>query len=515
MAPKTPPAVGIDLGTTYSVVAYLDAHGEPRTIANSEGDPWTPSVVLFEDDVVTVGKEAQKAASLEPDKFANFAKRDMGDEFYHREIAGQKIPPEVIQSMILRKCKHDAEIKLGPIQKAVITVPAYFNEPRRKATQDAGQLAGLQVIDIINEPTAAAIAYGREQGFLNERGETKRTERILVYDLGGGTFDVTLMEINGKDYNTIATAGDVHLGGIDWDQRLVDCVAKHYRDKFKAEPRKDPAALQRLLREAEDVKRALSSREKTVFTFEHLSQGIRVPITREQFESLTEDLMQRTIFTAGSLVKQSPFEWKEITRVLLVGGSTRMPIVKRSLEKEFGVQVDQSLSTDEAVAHGAAIYAGMLLSAEAGIEPQMSITNVNSHNLGILGRETETGRPKNAVIIPKNTPLPVTKGKRFQTGKDGQRSVKASVIEGGNASGQNSTPIGDCVVRDLPAGLPAGTAVEVFFTYARNGRMTVRARVPSLDKEAVLSVQRQAGLSDEKLQEWQGRLGQVKLTIEG
>ncbi|MBM81322.1 MAG: hypothetical protein CMJ78_12125 [Planctomycetaceae bacterium] len=508
------PAIGIDLGTTFSVLAYLDAHGEPKSVANAEGDLLTPSVVLFEDSLVTVGKEARKAAALVPEGLAAFAKRDMGEPAFHREISGSKFPPEVIQSLVLSKLKHDAELQLPRVEQAVITVPSYFNEPRRKATQDAGQLAGLDVLDIINEPTAAALTYGAKQGFLNERGEAAKTERVLVYDLGGGTFDVTLMEIEGKNYNTIATGGDVYLGGIDFDRRLIDHVAAAFQEKHGGDdPKQDLATLQRMTQEAEDVKRALTNREQTTFTVEHKGQGMRLQITRNLFESLTEDLLMRTMFTIRNVLRQANCEANQVTRVILVGGSTRMPMVARQLEKELGQTIDRSISTDEAVAHGAAIYAGILQNERAGIKSSVSVVNVNSHSLGVLGTEEATGRPRNAVIIPANSQLPLVMGKRFSTAKDGQRSIKVSVIEGGNASGQNATPVAQCVIRDLPPNLPKGTKVEVFFSYQQNGRMKIRARVPKLDKEATLVVQREVGLSDENMVAWQQWIDGTNLSL--
>jgi molecular chaperone DnaK len=501
------PAVGIDLGTTFSLVAHLDPAGRPWTIPNAEGDMLTPSVVLFEGSSAVVGKEAVKAAALEPERIAQFAKRDMGSSVYSKAINGEHLPPEVIQSLVLEKLKRDAEAKLGPFRKVVITVPAYFNEPRRKATQDAGRLAGLEVMDILNEPTAAAIAFGVQEGFLTPKGESKRSERLLVYDLGGGTFDVTLMEIDGKNYNVRATAGDVHLGGIDWDQRVADYVAEQFQTKFRGiDPRQNPAGAQRLLREAEDAKRALSAREATTISFEYAGQGIRVPITRQHFETITADLLERTRFTTRNLLKEAGVGWGDITRLLLVGGSSRMPMVQNMLEQESGRKADRSLSLDEAVAHGAAIYAGLLLASEAGSRPWVQVRNVYSHSLGVLGIEKATGRRRNKVMIPRNTPLPTTKRARFKTHRANQRAVEVKVVEGGDASGHNSTPVGKCVLRDLPPGLPAGTPVEVAFTYAENGRLEVTARLPDLNKEAALTIERESGLSDVLLHQWDQKL---------
>lgn len=510
-SPQTP--IGIDLGTTFSVVARVDRHGRPETLPNSEGERWTPSAVLFEEGSVIVGSEARNAAYLEPDGFADFAKRDMGDADYHREIFGETYPPEVIQSLVLKKLKVDYEERYGAMSDVVITVPAYFNEPRRKATQDAGKLAGLNVLDIINEPTAAAIAYGFQQGFLNEDGQAAEMERVLVYDLGGGTFDVTVMEISGNDFKTVATGGDVYLGGIDFDQRLIDYACEQFIQKFEKDPREDAAGVQRLKRIGEDVKRALTYREKTTFPVDQFGYSLRVPITREQFEEMSADLMTRTIFTIRSVVRQAGLQMSDLTRVLLVGGSTRMPMVGATMQKEFRLELDNSVSTDEAVAHGAALYAGVLMAKETGGISGMSVQNVNSHSLGVLGTDTKTGRPRNGIVVPANTPLPVAKGKRFTTARDGQTSVKVAVIEGGNATGQNSTLVGECVVRDLPEGLPKGTQVDVIFTYRENGRLEVRAKIPALNRKAKLVVQRESGLNDDRLEEWKSRVAEIGVSI--
>jgi molecular chaperone DnaK len=508
--PSTIP-IGIDLGTTFSVVAYLDGTGRPGTIPNSEGDLITPSVVLLDGTSAVVGKEAVKAAGMEPDKIADFAKRDMGSMFYSKKVNGEQLPPEVLQSLILEKLKKDAELKLGPIDKAVVTVPAFFNEPRRKATQDAAQLAGLQILDIINEPTAAAIAFGYQVGFLDSKGEARQKETILVYDLGGGTFDVTVMEIDGTDFTALATGGDVFLGGIDWDRRLADHIADKFREKHHGfDPRQDSAGIQRLLREAEDAKRTLSARDQVTITFEHVGQGIRLPITRVEFEEMTADLLERTRFTIRSVLKEAGLRWSDLTRLLLVGGSSRMPMVQRLLEEESGMKVDRSLSPDEAVAHGAALYAGLLIARgtpEAkAVKPAMRVRNVSSHDLGVLSKDPETGRPLNSVIIPRNTVLPITKGKRYRTAKKGQKNIVINVIEGGDSAGRNSTPIGRCTIRELPPDLPAGTIVDVFFTYGENGRLQVEGRLPELGKKAMLSIVRATGLNDAKLNEWGQKL---------
>jgi molecular chaperone DnaK len=500
------PAVGIDLGTTFSVIAHLDSTGRPWTIPNAEGDLLTPSVVFFDGTSAVVGKEAQKAAVVAPEEVAEFVKRDMGRQVCEKAIHGEHLPPEVIQSYILDKLRQDAALKLGPFRKAVITVPAFFNEPCRKATQDAGALAGLQVIDIINEPTAAAIAYGIQQGFLTPKGESRQKERLLVYDLGGGTFDATLMEIDGKHYETRATAGDVYLGGIDWDRRIVDYLAQAFANKHQIDPRKNPAGLRRLFREAEDAKRTLSVRTETTITFEHGGDVVRTPITRRQFEEMTVDLLDRTRFTVTNLLQEAGLKWDDVTRLLLVGGSTRMPMVQRMLEEISNKKPDRSLSADEAVAHGAAFYAGLILSSEGGMAPEVTICNVNAHDLGVLAKEGATGRPRSRVMISRNTPLPANHSARFVTALANQSTVAVQIVEGGDASGNGATRIGNCVVRNLPAGLPAGSPVEVTFRYGQDGRLTVNARVPGSGQEATSEIERSSGMTAETLRSWNQRL---------
>ena len=507
------PAVGIDLGTTYSVVAYLDAQGRPNTIPNAEGDLTTPSVVYFDSHAVVVGKEAVKAAEYDPERVARFAKRDMGDQFYEKKILGNEFPPEVIQALILKKLRDDAAMKLGELQKVVITAPAYFNEPRRKAVQDAGALAGLEVLDIINEPTAAAISYGVQQGFLTQRGESEQAETILVYDLGGGTFDVTLMEIEGQEYRTIGTAGDVYLGGVDWDQRIVDFIAESFEEKYGVDPRQDEQALQNLLNEATDAKHALSAREEVNIPFGHDGNRLRLPFSRSQFEELTGDLTDRTLLTVRRVLNEAKKEWSDVTRLLLAGGSTRMPMIQKMLEEESGLEVDRSLSADEAVAHGAAIYAGLLVAGDKSPQ-KLQVTNVNSHDLGVLGVERDTRMTRRKLLIPRNTALPTAGARSFVTQKQGQANVRVTVVEGGDDAGNNATVIGKCVVSELPPDLPAQSKIKVTFNYAANGRLTIGATLPGTGKHAQMTIERQSGLNDVQIQQWRERILQNDLVRE-
>jgi molecular chaperone DnaK len=500
------PVVGIDLGTTYSLVAWVDATGRPTTIMSVEGDLTTPSVVFFDRSGVVVGKEAAKAAEFEPERVAQFAKRDMGRVSYHKSIRGEPLPPEAIQALILKKLRDDAELKIGTLKKAVVTVPAYFDEPRRKATEDAGRMAGLDVLDILNEPTAAAISYGVQQGFVKLDGTASEKETVLVYDLGGGTFDVTLMEIEGHKFTALGTAGDVYLGGIDWTERIVDLVGEKFMDEHNIDPRADESALQSLMAEAESAKRALTARDDVTLMFAHEGCKLRTKITRAQFEEMTGDLRDRTLFTVRKVLREAKKSWSDVSRLLLVGGSSRMPAIQESLETESGRKVDRSLSPDEAVAHGAAVYASLLAGQTTAQLSDISVKNVNSHDLGVLGVETETGRNRRRIMIPRNTQLPCKAKSKFKTFRDGQKSVVVNVVEGGDDSGNNSTAIGKCSVVGLPKDLPAKTPVEVTFRYTRNGRITVEAALPTLGKRAEMLIERASGLDEKSIAYWQKRI---------
>lgn len=499
-------AVGIDLGTTYSVLAYLDGEGRPVTVRSSEGDLTTPSVVLFDGGAVIVGKEAVKAISREAERVADCAKRDVGLRAYHKSVNGKQLPPEVIQAYVLKKLKDDASHQIGAFREAVITVPAYFDEVRRKATQDAGYMAGLDVLDIINEPLAAALACGIDGAYLSPKGESKNEQKLLVYDLGGGTFDVTLMSIQGTEFTTLATDGDVRLGGLDWDQRLAKFAAERFADAHGFDPRRDPNSAGALWRECEDAKRTLSAREKAVIACDFRGQGLVVEVTRRQFTELTADLLERTEFTTREVLRAAGLDWGSIDRVLLVGGSSRMPMVVEMLQRLSGKQVDHAASPDEAVAYGAAIHAGLLLDKRSGRTPRFTIRNVNSHSLGVVGTQTSTGERQTRVLIPRNTPLPVKVRRVYRTQDPGQASVLVPIVEGESPRPDACTQIGQCVVKDLPANLPARSPVEVTFAYAANGRLSVRVRVSGTSKEVTQEIVRRNGLARKELDGWRSRI---------
>jgi molecular chaperone DnaK len=497
------PAVGIDLGTTFSVVARLEPDGRPLTLVNAEGDRLTPSVVLFDGDDAVVGREALKAMASEADRVAERSKREVGHRVFHKVFDGKQYSPEVIEAWILNKLRLDATAQIGPFTQVVVTVPAYFDEVRRKATQDAGYMAGFDVLDIINEPTAAALAFGFQQGFLSPGGQrADRPLKVLVYDLGGGTFDVTVMEIRGSEFVALATDGDVQLGGYDWDQRLVDLAAEWFIREHMLDPREDPITAARLWQACEDAKRTLSVRDRASVACHHQGRDSRVEITRRQFEEATLDLVDRTRFTAVQTLKTAGLDWPEVDRVLLVGGSTRMPMVRSMLRQLSGKQPDASVAADEAVAHGAALRAGVLLAKRGGKRPALRITNVNSHSLGVVGVDPQTGLRRNGTIIPRNTPLPVTAKRTFKTQKAGQRSILVEIVEGESRSADDCTLVGRFSVPRLPPNLPQKTPIDVLFHYRQDGRLRVRVAIPTADTKLDSEFTRENSLPKEHLDGW-------------
>jgi molecular chaperone DnaK len=502
MPRQTP--VGIDLGTTFSAAAWVDDWGRTAMIRNADGDLLTPSVVLFSDQEVAVGKEARTATAVHPEFVAEWVKRDMGLPYYSRPIHGTKLPPEVIQACILRKLKQDIVRTLGRLDRVVITVPAYFDEPRRQRTADAGEMAGLRVLDIVNEPTAAALAFGETLGYLTPGAAPKEAMTLFVYDLGGGTFDATLLRLSPGRIETLATDGDVQLGGHDWDLRLADYVADRFQASHGLDPRQDPAAISRVLAAVIDAKHALSARSRAAVHLDLSGRQMEIPITRQQFDEMTADLLERTAYTTRQLLAAARLEWKDVSRLLLVGGSTRMPMVVEMLQKLTGMEPDHTVNPDEAVARGAALYAAHLLAKEGNGDARadFAITNVNSHSLGIEGIDPETLRKTNVILIPRNTSLPAKMTQRLATKVENQRSIVVQVLEGESSLPGECSAIGRTVVRNLPEGLPKNWPVEITFEYAANGRLTVRAVVPGTEQGATLDLERALGMSSDSVAHW-------------
>lgn len=508
--------VGIDLGTTLSVIAHLDSQGVATTIANSDGEPLTPSAVYLDGDNAIVGKAAKAAAAHNPDKVATFIKRSMGEPLYARTVDGRQFRPETLSAIVIRKLMKDAERRIGPISKAVITVPAFFDDTRRKATEDAGRIAGLEVLDIINEPTSAAIAYCLE-GRLNPNHFGSGADlsdgdlNTLVYDLGGGTFDVTLVRLSEGKFETIATDGEVQLGGKDWD----DVIIAHLGELFEKDHGLNPSQGEggEMWREsvanlAESTKKLLSQLTSAPLECFHQDKLVRSTLSRGKFESLSRDLLMRTQVVTSFVVRdQASLSWDKIDRVLLVGGSTRMPMVRDMLEQVSKKAPDDSLDPDQVVARGAAIFAAMRMAEAAdsnldiseklqGQLKDVEVHDVNSHSLGVQTFNRKTQQAASTVLIPKNTRLPHASSKVFRLNKAGRTSIRVKVLEGEAPEASANIAIGECSITDLSPDLPVGAPIQVRLSYGSNGRVGVMALDMTGGGLAQVEVDRQGGLTD-------------------
>lgn len=512
--------VGIDLGTTYSAVAYIDATGQPQIVPNLDNERVTPSVVSMQGNRAIVGRIAREIALSSPESTIQFVKTHMGRRRKRISLSGESWTPEEISAIILRKVVQDAEAGLSgrKIRDAVITVPAFFTEQQRKSTEDAGRIAGLNVIGMINEPTAAALAYGFHQ--------LGRDQTILVYDLGGGTFDVTIMRIEGHAVRMLATDGDVQLGGKDWDQRIIDFVSEDFMNNYGVDPRESPESFQELLISAEQAKIRLSKLEETRMVVN--SNGMRhsVTLTRGQFEELTGDLLAQTETTMRIVAEEAGVELSDLSECLLVGGSTRMPGVQGMFERLVGKRPKQILNPDECVAQGAAIHAIMTIMdrAERG-EPQalpnlppqsmekfrmMEEHLINAHTLGIKALSAE-GKIVVAPVIPKMRSVPCREVRQFQTSREGQQLVKIAVMEGESLNPDACTEIGTCLVEGLPMDLAQGTPIEVLFEYTKDSRLNVSATLPTIQQSARTDIQRTAGMTPEEISEASERIAKLRI----
>ncbi|HYT91870.1 MAG TPA: Hsp70 family protein [Gemmataceae bacterium] len=506
--------VGIDLGTTFSAIATLDDRGQAVTLPNREGEMLTRSAVLIEDGGAVVGQAARDVSLEQPDRVALMVKRFMGHAAFGYKVAGRIFRPETLSAIILRKLVQDAEHRIGPVGQAVITVPAYFDDTRRKATKDAGRIAGLEVLDILDEPTAAALAHSFQppQGrspFVSEAGLPAQQQTVLVYDLGGGTFDVTLVRLSERRFESVAIEGDVRLGGGDWDDRIVDYVAGKFQANYGDDPRTDPQSLATLTAAAERAKRALSKVTQASITCTHNGKVLTVPLTRTEFEGLTRDLLTRTRLTTQQVLRQAGMNWDKVDRLLLVGGSTHMPMTSQMLQEISGKAPDNSLAVSEVVARGAALHAGIVAARSAGPgqhahDPglwdafgQVVEINVNSHSLGIEVKHNQ--ERINDILIPKNTQLPTAASRVYRTLAENQARVRVKVLQGEASQADACISIGECWIEGLPPNLPKHSPIQVRCGVGSNGLIDVMALDMTSGKMARAELHRSSGLSDEEI----------------
>ena len=479
--------IGIDLGTTNSVVAVMEG-GKPTVIANAEGTRTTPSIVGFtKTGERLVGQLAKRQAILNPDKTIASIKRHMGED-YKKNIDGKDYTPQEISAMILRKLADDASTYLGEkVTSAVITVPAYFNDAQRQATKDAGKIAGLDVLRIVNEPTAAALAYGLEKD---------KPEKVLVFDLGGGTFDVSILEIGDGVHEVLSTSGDTHLGGDDFDEKIMKWICEEFKKQEGIDLSNDKQAMQRIKEAAEKAKCELSSVFETTINLPFITADANGPkhldltLTRAKFEELSYDLLERCKKPVEQAIKDAGISKSDINEVVLVGGSSRIPAVQQLVKDYTGKDPNQSVNPDEVVAVGAAIQAGVL----AGEVKDIVLLDVTPLTLGI-----ETLGGVMTPLVPRNTTIPVSKSQVFSTAEDNQTAVDIHVLQGERPMARDNKSLGKFLLDGIPAAMRGVPQVEVTFDIDANGIVNVSAKDKATNKEQKITITNSSNLSEQDI----------------
>ena len=482
--------IGIDLGTTNSAVAVLEGK-EPKIITNPEGNRTTPSVVAFKDGEIQVGEVAKRQAITNPNTIVSI-KRHMGEADYKVKVGDKEYTPQEISAFILQYIKKFSEDYLGEkVTDAVITVPAYFNDAQRQATKDAGKIAGLNVQRIINEPTASALAFG-----LNK----DQDEKVLVYDLGGGTFDVSVLQLGDGVFQVLSTNGDTHLGGDDFDNRIMDWLIKNFKDENGVDLSKDKMAMQRLKDAAEKAKKDLSGVSSTHISLPFISAGeagplhLEADLTRAKFDELTSDLVEKTKVPFDNALKDAGLTVNDIDKVILNGGSTRIPAVQKAVKEWAGKEPDHSINPDEAVALGAAIQGGVI----SGDVKDIVLLDVTPLSLGI-----ETMGGVFTKLIDRNTTIPTSKSQIFSTAADNQPAVDVHVLQGERPMAADDKTLGRFELTDIPPAPRGVPQIQVTFDIDKNGIVNVSAKDMGTGKEQKITIKSSSGLSDEEIKRMQ------------
>ncbi len=514
MSLKPGNTVGIDLGTSYSAIATLNSKGDPVLLKNSHDDEITSSVIMLEPGCrITVGPSIDRIV-VEPQNAIVAIKRHMGDPDFFRMYEGRRLNAEFLSSMILKKLKQDAERSIGKVANAVITVPYYFNDPCRRATLNAGKIAELNVLDIINEPTAATLAYAWLKGELGRTKEGSFERSILVYDLGGGTFDVTVVKYTPTHFTVVATDGDTLLGGLDWTERIIEYAAMRFQKRHGTDPRTDPQTRALLTKECEAAKRVLSESPRTTLDVTDGVRTMTVGLERSQMEDVTADLLQRTRDTTEIVLELSGLSPDQIDDIVLVGGSTHMVSVVEMLKSVVGRTPSHGLEPQRVVAQGAAIHAAILEAREGGTDSPLgaavlerlksvSTTDVNSHSLGVEISDPQSRQKRNHIMIPRNSGLPVEVRQRFVTDTPNPQGIRVRLLEGEVSDIDACTRIGDFRISNLPPDLPVGSPVEVTYSYDASRRIHVTAQELIGNNDASVDIQWDTGMNSSAIEQFQ------------
>ncbi|WP_382359206.1 Hsp70 family protein [Lentibacillus kimchii] len=490
--------VGIDLGTTNSAVSYINEHGSPEIVKNSDGERTTPSVILIEDQKAIIGMTAKEAAAFQSEDTIQFVKRQMGNNSFEFPLPGtdQLIGAVEASAFILKRIVQDAEQELGEtITDVVITVPAYFDDAKRNATKEAAEMIGVNVLKIINEPTAAALAYYNLE-------EKTTDQNVAIYDLGGGTFDISIVNIQDNEVKVLATDGDANLGGFDFDNAIFNYVADAFEEETGLDLYDDDMAMQDLRDSTEKCKKSLTKRDKSLVAVSSQGQTIRKEITKTLFNDLIESYLARTSQIMEETIGESNLTWNDITKVLLVGGSTRTPAISDMIERLTGIEPSKDLNPDEVVALGAAVQASSIEPSDQDSRHHIVVRDVNSHSLGIITGDGQNP-DENSIILERNTEIPCERSKSFVTVQDNQESVMVQVTEGEDEDPDYVTIIGTSEVA-LPDNLPMGSPLEINIAYDKNGIVHVGAK--DLSNQVDLGefvIERQSNLTQEEYEERQ------------
>jgi molecular chaperone DnaK len=485
-------------------MSRIDETGRSSMVRTAQGGLLFESIVFFEDEELVFGRVAKQAAAAQPNRAAEYVARDLGQRAYSRAIGGELLPVELIEACLLEKLHGEASAQGAAKPAVVLAVAACFDQAQRKALLDAALIADVDVLGTINGTLAAALSFAETQGYLHPGTGEKSGCRVLVFDLGGGKLDVAIVEVKPGSVRMLGVAGDARLGGRDWDLRLADHLADLFSKQFGDDPRYDMVSVRRLVESSQEAKHTLTARQQARVHVERHGQAADITITRQAFEQITADLVERARRVTELTLSQAAMAWPDMAHVLLVGGATRMPMIVKMLDTLTGLKPAPNVDPDEAVARGAALAAERLLAAreKRASKVQFEVVELTAHNLGIEWADPQTGRTENVVIIPRGTQLPCGTDAKMTTTADEQRSLSVQLLEGESRNAQACSRIAELVIAGLPTGLPKNSPIEVQYQYTAEGRLQVKAHLQDTGQALTIEVRRDRGLSPAQVADW-------------